>query len=213
MIGRLQGRLLARDEAVILVDVGGIAYEVEVSAPTLYQLPETGREIVLHTHFIVREDAQLLFGFLEHSERNLFRLLIKANGIGPKLALAILSGMDVARLVASVINGDVNTLVKLPGVGRKTAERLVLELRERMQEWQLQHGSTVTPAPAKTAAARAADSWQEAESALVSLGYKPQEAARAVASAASQLETEGKSADTATLIRLSLKNLGRAAQA
>ena len=213
MIGRLQGRLLARDEAVILVDVGGIAYEVEVSAPTLYQLPETGNEIVLHTHFIVREDAHLLFGFLELAERNLFRLLIKANGIGPKLALAILSGMDTARLAASVINGDVNTLVKLPGVGRKTAERLVLELRERMQDWQLHYGGAVTAAQVKVAGAKAADSWQEAESALISLGYKPQEAARAVASAASQLDNDGKSIDTTTLIRLSLKNLGRAAQA
>jgi Holliday junction DNA helicase RuvA len=121
--------------------------------------------------------------------------------------------MDVARLVASVINGDVNTLVKLPGVGRKTAERLVLELRDRVQEWQLQHGSAVNTVPVKPAVARAVDSWQEAESALISLGYKPQEAARAVASAASQLESDRKSVDTATLIRLSLKNLGRAAHA
>ncbi|HTR00824.1 MAG TPA: Holliday junction branch migration protein RuvA [Candidatus Acidoferrum sp.] len=210
MIARLQGRLLARDEAVILVDVGGIAYEVEVSAPTLYQLPESGQEITLHTHFIVREDAQLLFGFLELAERNLFRLLIKANGIGPKLGLAILSGMEAPKLVAAVINGDVAALVKLPGVGRKTAERLVLELRDKMQEWQLQYG-TVTPAPALKQVPKSADSWQEAESALVSLGYKPQEAARAVAQAASALEGDGKAVDTSALIRLSLQNLGRAA--
>jgi Holliday junction DNA helicase RuvA len=210
MIGRLQGKLLARDEAVILVDVGGVAYEVEVSAPTLYQLPATGQDIVLHTHFIVREDAQLLFGFLELAERNLFRLLIKANGIGPKLALVILSGMETSKLVAAVINGDLNALVKLPGVGRKTAERLVLELRDKMQEWQLQFG-TVTPIPAAKVAPKNADSWQEAESALVSLGYKPQEAARAVALAASALETDGRAIDTSALIRLSLQNLGRAA--
>ena len=211
MIGRLQGRLLARDEAVILVDVGGVAYEVEVSAPTLYQLPESGKDIVLHTHFIVREDAQLLFGFLDVAERNLFRLLIKANGIGPRLALAILSGMDATKLAASVIQGDVNALVKLPGVGRKTAERLVLELRDRMQEWQLQYGGTVAAVPAAAPVAKAADSWQEAESALISLGYRPQEAARAVAAAASQLDGEGKAADTGTLIRMALKSLGRAA--
>lgn len=180
MIGRLQGRLLARDEAVIVVDVGGVAYEVEVSAPTLYQLPTAGENITLHTHFIVREDAQLLFGFLELAERNLFRLLIKANGIGPKLALGILSGMETQKLVASVISGDLNALVKLPGVGRKTAERLVLELRDKMQEWQLQYG-TATPLAAMKPVAKSADSWQEAESALVSLGYKPQEAARVVA--------------------------------
>jgi len=211
MIGRLQGRLLARDEAVILVDVGGVACEVEVSAPTLYQLPESGKDVVLYTHFIVREDAQLLFGFLALAERNLLRLLIKANGIGPKLALAILSGMETAKLAAAVINGDVNALVKLPGVGRKTAERLVLELRDRMQEWQLQHGGSIAAAPAAVPVAKAADSWQEAESALISLGYRPQEAARAVAAAASQLDGEGRAADTATLIRMALKSLGRAA--
>ncbi|MES2603533.1 MAG: Holliday junction branch migration protein RuvA, partial [Pseudomonadota bacterium] len=166
MIGRLQGRLLARDEAVILVDVGGIAYEVEVSAPTLYQLPETGQDIVLHTHFIVREDAQLLYGFLELAERNLFRLLIKANGIGPKLALGILSGIESQKLVAAVINGDVNALVKLPGVGRKTGERLVLELRDKVQQWQLQYGA-VNPAPVVAMKTKAVDSWQEAESALI----------------------------------------------
>jgi len=210
MIGRLQGILLARDEAVILVDVGGIAYEVEVSAATLYQLPATGKEIVVHTHFIVREDAQLLFGFLELAERNLFRLLIKANGVGPKLALGILSGMESMRFVAAVIGGDVNALVKLPGVGRKTAERLVVELRDKLQEWQLQYGKgTVHAAPVPVATAP--NSWQEAESALISLGYKPQEAARSVSLAAATLETAGTNADTSALIRLSLKNLGRSA--
>ena len=204
MIGRLQGILLARDEAVILVDVGGIAYEVEVSAATLYQLPATGKEIVVHTHFIVREDAQLL------AERNLFRLLIKANGVGPKLALGILSGMESMRFVAAVIGGDVNALVKLPGVGRKTAERLVVELRDKLQEWQLQYGKgTVLAAPVPVATAP--NSWQEAESALISLGYKPQEAARSVSLAAATLETAGTNADTSALIRLSLKNLGRSA--
>jgi holliday junction DNA helicase RuvA len=210
MIGRLQGILLARDEAVILVDVGGIAYEVEVSAATLYQLPATGKDLVLHTHFIVREDAQLLFGFLELAERNLFRLLIKANGVGPKLALGILSGMESARFVAAVIGGDVNALVKLPGVGRKTAERLVLELRDRVQEWQVHYGKgTVIQAAAPVS--KLPNSWQEAESALISLGYKPQEASRAVAQAASTLESGAKATDTTALIRLSLKNLGRSA--
>jgi len=212
MIGRLQGILLARDEAVILVDVGGIAYEVEVSAATLYQLPPAGKEIVLHTHFIVREDAQLLFGFLELAERNLFRLLIKANGVGPKLALGILSGMESARFVAAVITGDVNALVKLPGVGRKTAERLVVELRDRLQEWQTLY-RTGPQVQVTAQAALAPNSWQEAESALISLGYKPQEAAKAVTLAAGTLESEGKTTETAALIRLSLKNLGRSAQA
>lgn len=210
MIGRLQGRLLARDEALVLVDVGGIAYEVEVSAPVLYQLPEIGADIVLHTHFIVREDAQLLYGFLDQAERNLFRLLIKANGIGPKVGLAILSGMAAQQLAHSVITGDVASLVKLPGVGRKTAERLVLELKDKMKEWQLQYG-VATPVTASKPTVKAADSWQEAEFALISLGYKPQEAARAVSTAATTLESEGKKVDTSTLVRLSLQTLGRAA--
>lgn len=208
MIGRLHGRLLARDEAVILIDVGGVAYEVEVSAAALYQLPENGKELTLHTHFIVREDAQLLYGFLHLAERSLFRLLIRANGVGPKLALGLLSGMESHKLASCVVNGDVNALVKLPGVGRKTAERLVVELRDKMSQWQLQYGSAES-SPAKVVQMKAPDTLQEAEAALVSLGYKPQEAARAVVIATTALEGEGKALATEALIRLALKNLAR----
>lgn len=209
MIGRLHGRLLARDEATILIDVGGVAYEVEVSAATLYQLPENGKELTMHTHFIVREDAQLLYGFLHLAERSLFRLLIKANGVGPRLALGLLSGMESHKLAASVVNGDVNALVKLPGVGRKTAERLVVELRDKMSQWQLEYASAESP-PIRVIQAKAPDTLQEAEAALVSLGYKPQEAARAIVVAGSALEEEGKALGTESLIRLALKNLARA---
>jgi holliday junction DNA helicase RuvA len=208
MIGRLHGRLLARDEAVILIDVGGVAYEVEVSAAALYQLPENGKELTLHTHFIVREDAQLLYGFLHLADRSLFRLLIKANGVGPKLALGLLSGMESHKLANCVVNGDVAALVKLPGVGRKTAERLVVELRDKMSQWQLQYGS-VESSPARVVQMKGPDTLQEAESALVSLGYKPQEAARAVVIATTALEGEGKALGTESLIRLALKNLAR----
>lgn len=206
MIGRLHGRLLARDEAVILIDVGGVAYEVEVSTATLYQLPECGHELTLHTHFIVREDAQLLYGFLDMAERSLFRLLIRANGVGPKLALGLLSGMESHKLAACVVNGDVNALVKLPGVGRKTAERLVVELRDKFNQWQLQYGAGDSAA-IKVIPVKVADTLQEAEAALISLGYKPQEAARAVVVASTALEGEGKAVGTEALIRLSLKNL------
>jgi holliday junction DNA helicase RuvA len=212
MIGRLHGRLLARDEAVILIDVGGVAYEVEVSASTLYQLPENGKELTLHTHFIVREDAQLLYGFLHLAERSLFRLLIKANGVGPKLALGLLSGMESQKLAACVVSGDVNALVKLPGVGRKTAERLVVELRDKMCHWQLQYG-TAESATIKVLQVKAPNALQEAEAALVSLGYKPQEAARAVVVAGTTLESEGKALATEALIRAALKNLARAGAA
>lgn len=208
MIGRLHGRLLARDEAVILIDVGGVAYEVEVSPATLYQLPENGKELTLYTHFVVREDAQLLYGFLHVAEKSLFRLLIKANGIGPKLALGLLAGMDSQKLAACVVSGDVNALVKLPGVGRKTAERLVLELRDKIKEWQLQYGAA-EGASIKVVQVRAPDTMQEAEAALVSLGYKPQEAARAIVVAGTALEGEGKALATESLIRLALKNLAR----
>lgn len=206
MIGRLQGILLARDEGEILLDVGGVGYEVEVPDSTLAQLPERGHAVVLHTHFVVREDAQQLYGFHELQDRTLFRLLIKVNGVGPKLALAILSGMDGAQFVGCVLRNDVSALVKLPGIGRKTAERLVLDLRDRLQGWELP-GGAVAPLPA--AAVSSTDALQEAEAALLSLGYKPPEAARAVMQAVSQLEQAALEPATENIIRAALKQLGK----
>lgn len=206
MIGRLHGTLLAKDESLALVDVGGVAYEVEVSSSTLYALPPVGQSVVLHTHYIVREDAHLLFGFLELAERNLFRLLIKANGVGPKLALSMLSGLEAGKLAGALLAGDVATLVKVPGVGRKTAERLVLELQDKVKQWQLHHGLEMAQPKAVAPAAKAANHvWQEAEAGLIALGYKPQEAARSVAAAANSLEQQGKEVDTEALVRLALK--------
>jgi Holliday junction DNA helicase RuvA len=207
MIGRLQGILLARDEGEVLLDVGGVGYEVEVPDTTLGQLPELGRAVVLHTHFVVREDAQQLYGFYELQDRSLFRLLIKVNGVGPKLALGILSCMDSAQFVGCVLRNDVNALVKLPGIGRKTAERLVLDLRDRLQGWDVGAAAAV---PAPVAAAGRSDARQEAEAALLSLGYKPPEAARAVMNAVGQLEQAGQEAVTENIIRAALKQLGRA---
>jgi Holliday junction DNA helicase RuvA len=204
MIGRLQGRLLAKDEAQVMIDVSGVAYEVEVGAPTLFALPAIGQDLVLHTHFIVREDAQLLFGFLDVAERNFFRLLLKASGIGPKLALTILSGMEMGKLVAAILNSDLNSLVKIPGIGRKTAERMVLDLRDKVQQWQGQHGASL-PHMTLAPSTKAPDSWQEAESALVTLGYKPQEAARVVGAAAASLQQQNKAVETSDLIRLALR--------
>jgi Holliday junction DNA helicase RuvA len=207
MIGRLQGVLLVKEDNEILLDVQGVGYEVEVPASTLVLLPETGNNIVLYTHFVVREDAQHLYGFIDLRERSLFRLLIKVNGVGPKLALGLLSHMESGKFVSCVMNNDVNALVKLPGVGRKTAERLIIEMRDRLKEWELEFGK---PAQTPTPAVMRIDSLQEAESALISLGYKPLEASRAIVYAANSLETGSQPQSTEQLIRLALKNLARA---
>lgn len=209
MIGRLQGTLLSKGESDVLLDVQGVGYEVEVPASSLFQGPETGQVVVLHTHFVVREDAQHLYGFFELRDRGLFRLLIKVNGIGPKLALGILSAMESSRFAACVGRDDVNALVKLPGVGRKTAERLIIEMRDKLKTWELEYGQALTPAPHRVPAR--SDSLLEAENALISLGYKPQEASRAVVLCASQLEGGPASATTEQLIRAALKSLARAA--
>jgi len=205
MIGRLQGILLSKGEAEVLLDVQGVGYEVEVPASTLHQLPDAGQALVLHTHFVVREDAQHLYGFLDLRDRSLFRLLLKVNGVGPKLALGLMSGIDSARLAAAVVRDDVGALTKIPGVGRKTAERLIIELRDKLAHWEQDHGA----APQPVSKPKLHDSFQEAEQALISLGYKPQEASRAVVHAASQLEESGQAPGTEQLIRHALKGLAR----
>lgn len=178
MIGRIRGKLMAVQAPEILLEIGGLGYEVQVPMTTLYELPAVGSELSLFTHFVVREDAQLLYGFLLERDRTLFRHLIKVNGVGPKLGLAILSGMDSDAFVRSVQRDDTSALVKLPGVGKKTAERLLVEMRDKVQDWILQLDHAEKP---QTASVR--DMLAEAESALVSLGYKPAEACRAVAAA------------------------------
>jgi Holliday junction DNA helicase RuvA len=205
MIGRLQGILLAKEEGEVLLDVNGVGYEVEVPDSTFGQLPERGHATVLYTHFVVREDAHHLYGFYDLQDRTLFRLLIKVNGVGPKLALGVLSGMDCSQFVACVARNDANALVKIPGIGRKTAERMLIELRDRLKGWDVPGAAPVTSAPA----ASSSDALQEAEAALLSLGYRPQEASRAVMSAVSQLEQDAIEPATETIIRAALKQLGR----
>jgi Holliday junction DNA helicase RuvA len=209
MIGRLQGILLSKGEAEVLLDVQGVGYEVEVPSSTLYQLPDPGQTLVLHTHFVVREDAQHLYGFLDLRDRSLFRLLLKVNGVGPKLALGLMSGMESARFASAVAREDVNVLVKIPGVGRKTAERLIIELRDKLPQWELEHGSLPHAAAVAVKPIRQ-DNFQEAEQALISLGYKPHEASRAIVHAATQL-AESEHPATEQLIRVALKSLARAA--
>ena len=192
MIGRIRGTLVDKRAPEVLVDCGGVGYELLVPMTTLYQLPAIGAEVTLLTHFVVREDAQQLYGFIDEPTRTLFRDLIRVNGVGPKLALTVLSGVDVDEFASLVLAGDSAALVKLPGVGKKTAERLVIEMRDRLKDYQ-PAGPGVGRAPGP------ADAGGEAEEALIALGYKPQEAARALAA----IGTEGKSVED--LIRQALK--------
>ena len=134
MIGRIQGKILEKIPPHILVDCNGVGYEIEVPMTTFYDLPEVGREVVLLTHFLVREDAQLLFGFATDQERIIFRKLLKVNGIGAKASLSILGGMTVSELTHSIQTQDVNSLTKIPGIGKKTAERLILELKDKFSD-------------------------------------------------------------------------------
>ena len=204
MIGRIKGVLLEKDDQQALIDVRGVAYEVLVPLSTFFSLPHPGEGVTLHTHFVVREDAQLLFGFLQEQERSLFRILIRVNGVGPKLALALLSGMEVADFVRCVHQDDVNALVKLPGVGKKTAERLIIEIKDKLKEWD---GTPVAAGAKEKARAGRDASYEEAETALINLGYKLQDAGRAVAGAAKILEESGQVPDSESLIRTALRNM------
>jgi len=200
MIGSLRGVLVAKQPPEILVDVGGIGYELQVPMTTLFQLPALGQEVALVTHFAVREDAQVLYGFIDPRDRELFRNLVRVSGVGPKLALAILSGMDADSFVRCVQRDDSASLVALPGVGRKTAERLLVEMRDRLKGW-LEDAA----APAEAAAAgRPAGITADAEGALVALGYKPAEAARLVAAV-----NDDSIGDSEELIRRALRSTVR----
>ena len=196
MIGRLQGTVIDKQAPDLLLDVQGVGYEVLVSLSTFFAVPEVGQSVTLHTHFVVRDDAQLLFGFSELSERTLFRHLIKVNGVGPKMALAILSGMSASEFALCVHNNDVATLVKLPGVGKKTAERLVIEMRDRVGDVEASAAGT------SPATSQQPDIAEEAESALIALGYKPQDAAKMVNRAVSEEITSAEQ-----LIRAALKSM------
>lgn len=201
MIGQISGVLIEKQAPDILVDVSGIGYELQVPMTTLYLLPELGQQVKLFTHFVVREDAQLLYGFVVEKDRALFRALIKVNGVGPKLALTILSGMDGNSFASCVLAGDSAALVKLPGVGKKTAERLVIEMRDRLKDWQVDSVEGVNRVEGSLGGGIVAD----AESALVALGYKVQEASRAIAAVNSDSVTNSED-----LIRLALQSMVKA---
>ncbi|TDG12698.1 Holliday junction branch migration protein RuvA [Seongchinamella unica] len=200
MIGRIRGTLVYKQPPDILVEVGGVGYELQVPMTTLFQLPALGAEVALVTHFVVREDAQLLYGFIDERDRSLFRRLIKVSGVGPKLALTILSGMDASSFARCVQRDDVSSLVALPGVGKKTAERLLVEMRDKLRDW-LEQTNAELPAGG-AAIAPVADMVADAESALIALGYKPTEAAKVVAAV-----NDESIADSEELIRRALKSM------
>lgn len=179
MIAWMKGLLRDKRPPWLLVDVGGIGYELQASMNTFSALPETGAEVVLFAHQVVRDDAHLLFGFAQRSERDVFRQLLKVNGVGAKVALAILSGMDVATLGRCVLEADTASLARLPGIGKKTAERLVIELRDRLGA--LPSAGLSGANPQGNSPDAAFDPAAEAVSALIALGLKPPEASRRVA--------------------------------
>lgn len=183
MIGFLRGKLIHKSPPQLLLDVQGVGYEIEAPMTTFYDLPALGEEVRLYTHLVVREDAHILFGFASETERLLFRTLIKVNGVGPKLALTILSGQSVEEFYRCVDDNDVKALVRLPGVGQKTAERLIVELRGRLPEIAtsaVPGASRTPPLVSPVGGAR-----QEAIAALCALGYKSQDASRLVQAVAS----------------------------
>ncbi|WIM05267.1 MAG: Holliday junction branch migration protein RuvA [Candidatus Nitricoxidivorans perseverans] len=191
MIGRLTGILIEKNPPQITVDVGGVGYEIDVPMSTFYNLPATGERVALATHLVVREDAHLLFGFLTEGERAMFRQLLKISGVGARIALALLSGLSVNELAQAVALQEAGRLVKIPGIGKKTAERLLLELRDKL------------PKTAAVAPSAAPDAGSDILNALLALGYNEREAAGAMKSLpAGATVSEG--------IRQALKLLSRA---
>ncbi|AKF52536.1 Holliday junction branch migration protein RuvA [Pseudomonas syringae pv. aptata] len=202
MIGRLRGSLAEKQPPHLVLDVNGVGYEVEVPMTTLYRLPHVGETVTLHTHLVVREDAHLLYGFYEKRERELFRELIRLNGVGPKLALALMSGLEVDELVRCVQAQDTSALTRIPGVGKKTAERLLVELKDRFKAWESLPGTFTLVSNGPNQAEPVASAESDAVSALISLGYKPQEASKAVSA------IKEKDLSSADLIRRALKGMG-----
>lgn len=194
MIAYLRGRLLEKRPPAVVIDVQGVGYELEAPMTTFYELPDAGSEVVLHTHMVVREDAQLLYGFADTQQRDLFRSLLRISGVGPRVALAILSSLSTRDFLHCVAEDDLARLTKVPGIGRKTAQRLLVEMRDRI--------ALTAPADVSTAGAAAdASPVQDAVSALISLGYKPVDASRAVR------QVNGTELSSEDLIRQALRSL------
>jgi Holliday junction DNA helicase RuvA len=198
VIGRIRGVLIEKQPPRVLVDCHGVGYEIDAPMSTIWALPELHQEVILHTQLVVREDAQNLYGFLTLAERALFQGLLKVSGIGARMALAVLSGMQVDEFVACVQRNDATRLTTLPGIGKKTAERLIVEMRDRVTDF-----SDVPVAAGPARAPTPGDALADAMSGLIALGYKPQEASKLVHG----LDTDGKSSEA--IIREVLRGLAR----
>lgn len=198
MIGRLNGKILEKQPPYLLLDVNGVGYELEAPMSTFYNLPVDQEAVILYTHLLVREDAQILYGFSDPSERDMFRGLLKINGVGAKMALAILSGMSGAEFCHCVRNGDVKLLTRIPGIGKKTAERLIVEMKDRLDKLFGDHSGGVELTPAAKTEHRH-EPVADAVEALIALGYKPPEASRMVQS----IDCDGLASEE--IIRLALR--------
>ena len=204
MIGRLRGEVVQKQAPHLLLDVQGVGYELETPLSTFFSLPETGQSVTLFTHLAIREDAHVLYAFATESERALFRSLLKVNGVGAKMALGILSGMSAEAFARCVESEDVASLVRLPGIGRKTAERLIVEMRDRLAKLGDQIGTTAAASAAHPARPHTAKS--DALAALVALGYKPQDADRMIKAVATD------EMDSEALIRAALQSMVKGKQ-
>lgn len=193
MIGFLRGILLEKEAPNLTIEVNGVGYEVQIPVNSFYRLPQINQELSLHIHFVVREDGQFLYGFIDKEQRTLFRSLIKVNGVGPKMALAILSAMEPDIFVHHVLNNSPEALEHIPGVGAKTARRLIVEMKDKVSEWK--SDSTFVDIKAGVAIT-------DAISALVALGYKPHEARKAL------MKHKDKELPSEELVRLALKEIG-----
>lgn len=200
MIGRLAGVLLEKQAPYLLIDVNGVGYEVQAPMTSFYPLPEVGGQVVLHTHLSISENAHQLFAFYTQEERLLFRTLIKVNGVGPKMALAILSGMPTREFVQCVRTDNVAALVKVPGVGKKTAERLIIEVKDRLKDFG--ENMEMTAEQVTESLSISSQELADAEGALIALGYKPVQAAKMI----SAVSKDSPEADSQTLIRLALQS-------
>ncbi|MGI9211465.1 MAG: Holliday junction branch migration protein RuvA [Methylococcaceae bacterium] len=200
MIGFLRGVIIQKKPPSMLLDVAGVGYELDVPMSTFYKLPETGQTITLYTHLAIREDAHSLYGFYSEPERSLFRSLIRITGVGARLALAILSGLSVEDFYSTIRNQDTTRLVKLPGVGKKTAERLIIELADRLPG---PSATSTDPVGSVTHVSTASDAADDAISALIALGFKPLEAQTLIR----RIPAEGKRSED--LIRAALQSVAR----
>ncbi len=203
MISRISGCLVDKRTPDILVEAAGVGYEISATTSLWAALPEDGEQVSVCTHFVVREDVQQLFGFVDEQERLLFRELIRVGGIGPKVALGILSGMPAMDLINTLVREDVTALTRIPGVGRKTAERLVVELKDRLEKLQLTHVQA-GQGEIRNQPGKADNTYREAEAALIALGYKPQEASKMM----SNLDISEHS-DVASQVRAALRQVMR----